>query len=154
MTAPPPRSDLPGGAHAAEPPTDLPAGPGETRSLCDIVGDIAGDLTTLVRQEVDLAKAEAKTEMAKAGRGAGLLAGSGVAGHLTLLFLSLALMFLLGSWMDLGWAALIVGVLWAIAAAGLAQTGRRELKTMNPTLETSQQTLKEDVAWAKQMRHE
>lgn len=142
-----------GGAHLEERP-DLPAGPGETRSLGDIVGDIAGDLTTLVKQQLDLAKAEAKTEAAKAGKGAGLLAGAGVAGHLMLLFVSLALMFLLGSWMDLGWAALIVGVLWALAAAVLAQTGRRGLTTINPTLETTQRTLKEDVQWAKQMKPE
>ncbi|GAA3523411.1 phage holin family protein [Nocardioides daeguensis] len=162
---PPPTADLSGardaappgvprgGAHLEERP-DLPAGPGETRSLGDIVGDIAGDLTTLVKQQLDLAKAEAKTEAAKAGKGAGFLAGAGVAAHLMLLFVSLALMFLLGSWMDLGWAALIVGVLWAVAAALLAQTGRRELMTMNPTLETTQRTLKEDVQWAKQMKPE
>ncbi|WP_203047365.1 phage holin family protein [Pimelobacter simplex] len=157
MTAQPPSDppvDAPRvGAHLTDPP-DLPAGPGETRSLGDIVGDIAGDLTTLVKQQLDLAKAEAKTEAAKAGKGAGLLTGAGVAGHLMLLFVSLALMFLLGSWMDLGWAALVVGVLWALAAAVLALTGRRQLTTMNPTLETTQRTLKEDVQWAKQMRPE
>ncbi|WP_408895692.1 phage holin family protein [Nocardioides sp. R1-1] len=135
-------------------PDPTPAAPGETRSLGDIVGDIASDLTTLLKQELDLAKTEAKAEAAKAGKGAGFLAGAGVAGHLTLLFLSLALMFLLASWMDPGWAALIVGVLWALAAAVLAATGRRELKSLDPTLETTQRTLKEDVAWAKQMRHE
>ncbi len=138
----------PGGAH--------PAGemPGEGRSLGEIVGDIASDLTTLVKQELDLAKTEAKKEAVRAGKGAGLLGGAGVVGYLAVLFLSLALMFLLDSWMHTGWAALIVAAIWAVVAAVLAARGRKELKTMNnPPLETTQQTLKEDVAWAKEQKN-
>jgi hypothetical protein len=44
----------------------------------------------LVRQEVELAKSEIKTEVAKAGKGAGMLGGAGFAGYLVLLFLSFA----------------------------------------------------------------
>lgn len=123
------------------------------RSLGDLVGDIATDLTTLVKQEIELAKTEAKTEATKAGKGVGLFGGAGVAGHLALFFLSLALMFLLDSWMHTGWAALIVGAIWAIAAAVMAVTGRKELKSMNPKLETTQKTLKEDAAWARQLKN-
>lgn len=126
---------------------------GDGRSLGEIVGDVANDLTTLVKQEIELAKTEAKAEAAKAGKGVGLFGGAGAAGYLTLIFLSLALMFLLDSWMDTGWAALIVGVLWAVAAAVMALTGRKELRSMNPQLETTQRTIKEDVAWAKQQRN-
>ena len=127
--------------------------PSDGRSLGDIVGDIANDLTTLVKQEIELAKTEAKTEATKAGKGVGLLGGAGVAGHLLLLFLSLALMFLLDNWMHTGWAALIVAAVWGIAAAVMAMRGRKELKAMNPKLETTQRTLKEDVAWAKQQKN-
>ncbi len=125
---------------------------GDDRSLGEILGDITNNLTTLVKQELDLAKTEAKAEVAKAGKGAGLLAGAGVTGHLALLFASLALMFLLDTWMHTAWAALIVTVLWAIVAAVLASRGRRELKEMNPQLETTQRTLKEDVQWAKEQK--
>ena len=133
-----------------------PAGTHESadgRSLGDIVGDIANDLTTLVKQEIELAKTEAKAEAAKAGKGIGLFGGAGVAGHLALLFLSLTLMFLLDSWMHTALAALIVTVLWLVVAAVMALVGRKELKSMNPKLETTQKTLKEDAAWAKQLKN-
>jgi len=129
------------------------AGASQDRSLGEIVGDVANDLTTLVKQEIELAKTEAKAEAAKAGKGAGLLGGAGATGYLTLVFLSLALMFMLDSWMHTGWAALIVAVLWGIAAAVMAMKGRKELKAMNPTLETTQRTIKEDVAWAKEQKN-
>ena len=133
-----------------------PAGPdasADGRSLGDLVGDIANDLTTLVRQEIELAKTEARSEAAKAGKGVGLFGGAGVAGHLALAFLSLALMFLLDSWMHTGWAALIVAALWAVAAAVMAARGRKEFKSMNPKLETTQKTLKEDAEWARQLKN-
>lgn len=135
-----------------------PTGPAGTqtsadgRSLGDLVGDIANDLTTLVKQEIELAKTEAKTEAAKAGKGVGLLGGAGMAAHLALLFLSLTLMFVLDSWMHTALAALIVTVIWLAAAGVMAMVGRRELKSMNPKLETTQKTLKEDAAWAKQLK--
>lgn len=123
------------------------------RSLWELVGDIANDLTTLVKQEVELAKTEAKAEAAKAGKGVGLFGGAGIAGNLALLFLSLTLMFLLDEWMHAALAALIVTVLWLAAAGVMAMVGRKELKSMNPKLETTQQTLKEDAAWAKQLKN-
>ncbi len=136
-----------------------PTGPAGTqtsadgRSLGELVGDIANDLTTLVKQEIELAKTEAKAEATKAGKGIGLLGGAGVAGHLALLFLSLTLMFLLDSWMHTALAALIVTVLWLAAAGVMALVGRKELKSMNPKLETTQKTLKEDAAWAKELKN-
>ena len=139
--------------------TDQATGPAGThttadgRSLGEVVGDIANDLTTLVKQEIELAKTEAKTEAAKAGKGVGLFGGAGIAGHLALLFLSLTLMFLLDSWMHTALAALLVTLLWVVAAAVMALVGRRELKSMNPKLETTQKTLKEDAAWARELKN-
>jgi hypothetical protein len=121
-------------------------------SLGDIVGRLTGDLSRLMRAELALAKAEAKEEAGRAGRGAGLLAGAGVGANLVLTFASLALMFGLGNWMALGWAALIVTVLWAIATAALASSGRKALKTVNPSLPQTTDTLKEDAQWAKRPR--
>jgi len=125
----------------------------DERSLGELLGDIADNLTTLVKQELDLAKTEAKQEVAKAGKGAGLLGGAGVTGHLALLFASLALMFLLDTWMHTALAALIVTVLWAIVAAVLGARGRKELQELNPKLETTQRTIKEDVQWAKEQKN-
>jgi len=123
----------------------------EGRSVGDLVGEIADDLSRLVRQEIDLAKTEAKQEVTRLGKGAGMLGGAGVAGHLLLLFLSVALMLVLSRVMALDLAALIVAVIWGIAAAVLASMGRRQL-TFDPTLEQTTQTLKEDVQWAKTLK--
>jgi hypothetical protein len=134
-------------------PTDGDVRPDvEDRTLGDIVGEIAEDLSRLVRQEIDLAKTEAKQEVTKLGKGAGMLGGAGIAAHLLLLFGSVALMLVLGRAMPLDLAALIVAVVWAIVAAVLAARGRRQLQSFDPKLETTTQTLKEDVQWAKTLR--
>lgn len=143
-------------SHAAGPSDSAPGGPAEPvpspsegRSLGEIVGDIAQDLTTLVRQELELAKTEAKAEAKKAGKGAGLLGGAGVAAHLLLIFLSSAAMFALSRLMDLDWAALVVAVFWAVVAAVLAAAGRSRLRQVDTRLETTTETLKEDARWVK-----
>jgi hypothetical protein len=71
---------------------------------------------------------------------------------LLLLFLSVSLMLVLGRAMDLDLAALIVAIIWAIAAAVLASMGRRQLQSFDPKLEQTTQTLKEDVQWAKTLK--
>lgn len=135
-----------------DPPPHDPAGPrshGGERSLGEIVSDVSQDLSTLVKQELDLAKAELKQEATQAGKGAGMLGGAAVAGHLVLVFLSLTLMFLLDNWMPIELAALITTLLWAVAAGVLAALGRSELKKANPQLPKTQRTLKEDASWAR-----
>ena len=124
----------------------------EQTSLGEIVGRLASDFSRLMRAEIALAKAEAKEEVKEAGKGAGMLAGAGYAGHLLVLFLSLALMFLLDVWMPIGWAALIVAVLWGIVAAVLASRGRAALKRTTPPMTETVETLKEDAQWAKNPR--
>jgi uncharacterized membrane protein YqjE len=129
-----------------------PEGPEATdapRSIGEIVGDISKDMSTLIRQEMDLAKSELKQEVAKLGKGAGMFGGAGLAGFFTLFFVSLALTYLLDNWLPVELAALIVALLWGIAAAVLALRGRQEIKEANPQLPRTQQTLKEDVQWAK-----
>jgi hypothetical protein len=114
----------------------------DSSSLGDLLGEVTQDISTLIRQEVELAKVELKQSTARAGRGAGMLAGAGIAGHFVLLFLSLALWYALGELMGLGWSAVVVAVLWAIVAAVLAARGRAELKSvkgMPQTAETIQE---------------
>jgi len=121
----------------------------DDRSLGQIVSDLSTDLSILMKQEVQLAKVELKEEVTKVGRGAGMLGGAGFAGWFVLLFLSLALTFLLDDWLPLEVGALITAGIWAVVAAVLALVGRKELKESNPQLPRTQQTLKEDVQWAR-----
>ncbi|MCA2211983.1 phage holin family protein [Jidongwangia harbinensis] len=118
-------------------------------SVGELIGNISNDLSQLFRQEVELAKVELKDEAAKAGKAAGMLGGAGFAGHLTVVLLSFALVFALGNVMDLGWAALIVAVIWGAIAAVLFVNGRKKLKTVDPTPHRTVDTLKEDAKWLK-----
>lgn len=130
-------------------PPDAGPGAGDQRSLGQIVSDVTQDLTTLIRQEMDLAKTEMKQEVAKAGKGAGLLGGAGLAGWFLLLFLSLTVMFALDEVMPIWAAALVVTLVWGVGAAALALTGKKAIQEANPQLPETQQTLKEDVQWAR-----
>ncbi len=114
----------------------------DSTSLGDLLGDVTRDLSTLMRQELELAKAEAKQSATRAGKGSGMFAGAGVAGHFVLLFLSIALWYALGELMGLGWSAVVVALIWGIIAAVLAATGRKEfqrIKGMPQTVETVQE---------------
>lgn len=121
-----------------EPPPSAAHVKADNASIGELLGDVTRDLSTLMRQEVELAKAEAKQSATRAGKGAGMLAGAGIGGHFVLLFLSLALMWALGAIMPLGWSALIVAVIWAIIAAVLASTGRKELKQIKGLPQTGE----------------
>lgn len=112
------------GAHAG---TDLGAERVEERSIGEILSDVTTDLSTLMRQELELAKAELKQTATRAGTGAGLFGGAAVAGHMVLLFLSISLWWGLGMLIGHAWSALIVAVIWGIIAAVLAVTGKGQL---------------------------
>jgi hypothetical protein len=112
-------------------------------SVGELIGNVAADLSRLVRQELELAKAETKVEVAKAGKGAGFLGGAGYAGVMLGIFASLTLVFLLDLAMPLWVAALIVTVLWGIAAAVLFTKGRAQLKSVNPTPTQTVNSIKE-----------
>jgi hypothetical protein len=114
-----------------------------------LAAEVAKDLSTLVRQEVALAKAELQQEAKTAGVAAGALGGAGFAGYFVLVFGSLGLMWGLDAWMPLGWAAVVVAGVWAVIAAVLAVVGRSRLKRFNPKPERTIETVKEDVQWAK-----
>ncbi|WBQ08291.1 phage holin family protein [Kribbella sp. CA-293567] len=118
-------------------------------SVGELVSQLTSDLGDLTRQELALAKAELQAEAKKAGKGAGMLGGAALAGWMVALFLSLTVMWALGEAMDLVWAALIVTVLWAIIAAVLAMTGRKELQEVSPKPDQTVESLKEDAKWLK-----
>ncbi|OZV84755.1 hypothetical protein CA850_00095 [Micromonospora echinospora] len=95
------------------------------RSVGDLMRQVTTDLSTLMRQEVELAKAEIREEGKKAGKAAGFFGGAGFGGYMVALFLSIALWAGLSNVMDAGWAALIVAVLWGVAAAVLYSMGKK-----------------------------
>lgn len=108
-------------------------------SLGELFSHVTEDISTLIRQEVALAKAEATVSAKKAGKGAGMLAGAGVAGHFVLLFLSIALWWALGNLFDShALSAVVVAVLWAIIAGVLAAVGRKALQQVDGLPKTAE----------------
>lgn len=118
-------------------PTPGPADRAESASLGELLSEVSRDLSTLFRQEVDLAKAELKESATRAGRGAGLMGGAGVAGYLTVLFLSLTIWVALGYLIGLAWSGVIMTVIWAIVALILLSAGRKQLKTVRGMPDTA-----------------
>jgi len=112
--------------------------PGPQPSVGEAFSDVAADLSTLMRQEVQLAKAELRQSATRAGKGAGMLGGAGVAGHMVLLFISVAAWWGIGDKTGHGWSALIVGAVWLIVAAILGLAGRREITAVSGTPRTVQ----------------
>jgi uncharacterized membrane protein len=112
-------------------------------SVGELVGHVTQDLSILMRQELDLAKAEVKQEITKTGKAAGMLGAAGFAGYMVLLFASIAGWWGLANVMDQGWAALIVTAVWAVIGAVLFAVGRRQIREVNPKPERTVETVKE-----------
>ncbi len=105
--------------------------------LGELLGDVSRDLSTLIRQEVELAKAEVSDSAKKAGKGAGFLGGAAVAGYFALLFLSICIWWALGLLIGNAWSALIVAVIYGIVAAVLALRGRNKLQEVQGVPQTA-----------------
>ena len=123
------------------------------RGTGELIKQLSNQVSALVRQEVELAKAEAAEKGKKAGLGAGMFGGAGVAGLLMLgsltAFLILVLALAIPAWAS----ALLVTVLWAAVAGVLALQGRNKLREIGkPVPEKTVETLKEDVQWLKNRR--
>ena len=110
-------------------------------SVGALIGEVTKDLSTLMRQELELAKVEMKVEAKKAGQGAGMFAAAGIAGHMMLVFLSIALWWALSHLVGHSWSALIVAILWGIVAAVTASMGKKKLQQVNPKPERTVDTL-------------
>ncbi len=112
-------------------------------SVGELLGEVTRDLSTLMRQEVALAKAEVRAEAVKAARAGGMLGAAGFAGYMVLLFASIAAWQGLAEVMASGWAALIVTVVWAAAGAALFVLGRQRMREVNPKPERTVETVSE-----------
>jgi hypothetical protein len=120
------------------------------RPLGELLRMLSQETTTLVKQELDLAKAEVQQKGKQAGVGAGFLGGAGVAALLALGALTACLILALANVMPDWLAALIVAAVWGAVAAVLALRGRDKVKDAAPPVpEQTAETLKEDVEWAK-----
>ncbi|MET0976647.1 MAG: phage holin family protein [Leifsonia sp.] len=125
--------------------TDLPTPSEEkaaTTSLGDLLSEVTRDISTLMRQEVALAKAELQESAKRAGKGAGMLSGGGVAGLLALLFLSIAAWWGLGYLIGNAWSGLVIAVVWGIVAAILLISGRKAIASVEGVPQTVE-TVKE-----------
>jgi uncharacterized membrane protein YqjE len=129
----------------------LPA-PGEPidadQSLSELLGRLTSDFSDLVSTQVELAKVELKEDVASAGKGATMFGGAAVTALLALLLLSIAAGWGLAEVMAPGFAFLIVGAAWGVAAAVLFLSGRSRMSDLSPMSDTHD-TIKEDVRWAR-----
>ena len=120
------------------------------RPVGELLKQLATETTTLVRQELELAKAEMREKAGKAGPGFGMWGAAGVAALLALgsltAFLILALDEAMPNWL----AALVVGLVYAVVAGFLYLRGKRRVEEAgSPLPEQTIETVKEDVQWAK-----
>ena len=120
------------------------------RPVGELLKQLANETTTLVKQELELAKAEMREKAGKAGPGFGMWGAAGVTGLLALgsltAFLILALDGAMPNWL----AALIVGLVYAVIAGVLYLRGKQRVEEAgSPVPEQTVETLKEDVQWAK-----
>ena len=108
-------------------------------SFGELFGRVTKDLSTLIRQEMELAKAEFKQSATRAGAGAGFLGGAGYAALMAVFFLSVALWWAIGDLIDnLGWSAVIVAVIWGIIALILYLQGKKKLKEVEGAPKTAE----------------
>jgi uncharacterized membrane protein YqjE len=120
-----------------------------SHSTGDLVKQLSEQTTTLVRKEIELAKAELSEKGKVAGQGAGMFGGAAVVALLALGVLTAMILALLDKAMDFWVAALIVTVLYGALASVLAMSGRDRVKQAAPPAEQTVETVKEDVQWAK-----
>ena len=120
------------------------------RPIGELLKQLSQETTTLVKQELDLAKAEVAQKGQQAGKGAGMFGGASVVGFLALAALTAAFIMLLDGAVPNWAAALIVAAVYAAVAGVLALQGRNKLKEATPPVpEQAVDSVKEDVQWAK-----
>lgn len=118
--------------------------------LGEVARDLTRDLSLLVRQEVELAKAEMARKGRVAAPGLGMIGGAGVAGLMAAGALTAAAILVLSIFLPEWLSALIVGAVLAGAAYVLAKQGKERVEDAgSPVPEETIETVKEDVEWAK-----
>jgi uncharacterized membrane protein YqjE len=120
------------------------------RPASELLKQLSDQTTTLVRQEIELAKLEFREKGKKAGIGAGMFGGAGVFGLYAVGALTATIILALATFLP-GWlAALIVTVIYGAIAGVLALRGKSQVKEATPPMpEQAVETTKEDVRWVK-----
>jgi len=123
----------------------------DDRSLGQLFGDLSRQLTTLVRQEIDLARAETTAKVTTAGRDAAMIgAGGAVAYAGALVLLGAVVLILIRLGLDAWLAALIVGLIAVAVGAVLVDQGRKRLQNVDVVPERAIDTAREEAEWAKE----
>jgi MFS family permease len=125
------------------------------RSLADLARQLSNQTTELVRQEVELAKAELRVKGKRAGVGAGMFGGAGAFGVYALGAQTAALIAGIAEALPVWASALIVAALYGAIAGILALRGKKKVQQATPPLpEETVQSVKEDVRYTKQRAQE
>lgn len=147
------RDDSGSGATTAGVPTPAPEHPDHDLredSLPELLKRLSNETTTLVKQELDLAKAEVAEKGKQAGKGAGMFGGAGLLGLGAFAALTTFLIALLQTALNHTWlAALIVAIVYGAVAGVLALQGKNKIQEATPPVPQTVETLKEDAEWAK-----
>jgi len=122
----------------------------ERRAFGQLVASVVGGFSTLARKHVELAKIEAAEAVSVRGKGAGMMAGAAVVAMYAVGFLAAAGAAALALVLPVWAAILIVAVLMLVVAWALVMLGRRTIKSAPAPGERTQETVKEDIRWAKQ----
>ncbi|MEO6309698.1 MAG: phage holin family protein [Leifsonia sp.] len=119
--------------------TDVPT-PSEEQaantSLGDLLGDVTRDVSTLIRQELELAKAELRESATRTGKAAGLYGAAAYGGMMTVLFLSIAAWWGLGYLIGNAWSGVVIAVVWAVVALVLFLSAQRRMKMVKGAPQT------------------
>lgn len=121
----------------------------DDRSIGELFTELAGDTSTLVRQEVALAKAELTRNAARIGKQVGLLAIGGALGYAALLAVVAAAIMGLAEVIPAWVSALVVGIVFALIAGLLISKALHALKQTEVAPRVTIETLKEDAQWMK-----
>ena len=120
------------------------------RPVSDLMKDLSDQTTRLMRQEIELAKAEMTAKGKQVGIGAGAFGGAALVGLYAVGALTAALVLALSTALDAWLAALIVGLVYAAVAGVLALVGKNKAQAGSPPVpERAISSTKEDVEWAK-----
>jgi hypothetical protein len=124
-------------------------GRGDDRSLGELFSELSQETTTLIRQEVNLAKTEMSQKASRVGKDVGFLVAGGAVAYAGLLAVIAGVIALLGLVIPLWLSALLVGLVVAAIGYFLVRRGLDALKQEDLAPRETIETLKEDKEWAK-----
>jgi hypothetical protein len=121
----------------------------DDRSLGDLFGDLSRQLSSLVRQEVQLAKVEMTQKVSGVGKDVGMMAAGGFVAYAGLLAILAGIIVLVANWIPLWLSALIVGLIVVAAGYFLLQSGMKSMKERDMAPKQTIRSIQETTEWAK-----